>query len=267
MLIAVLAIAAVLIVLCVIFSVVAARFVDKRWPANEPLTPSEVLWAESGSHVSKHFPGLDPTIARDLAPYITTRKVTPGTVIVEAGDLPTHFVLLKSGAAEVLGPQGSTSVKAGATFGHDNIIRRLPHGATVTATAPSEIVSLGAQDYLAALALGMSDDNDDYVVNVLGGYLDPDGLTADGLRREQPAANGSTLAPPRPVVRGWADATHVVVDDQLPGFILPAGDQPTRTLAAGTAVSRIESLPGWHHVRTEDGWHGWVVDSGLRGTS
>ena len=33
--------------------------------------------------------------------------------------------------------------------------------------------------------------------------------------------------------------------------------------AAGTEVQMFETLPGWAHVRTEDGWVGWVADADL----
>jgi hypothetical protein len=245
--------------LVVASSQLAGALVDRRWPANEPLTPSEVLWGESGGHVKKTFPGLDPVIGRDLAQYITTRKVKPGDVIVERGDLPTQFVLLKSGAAERVAADGTAkAVKAGESFGGDNIIRRAPFEYTLRATAPTEVVSLEAEDYLAAMALGMSDDDDDYVVHVLGDMFDLD--TA-------PPSAASTLAPPAataaPAGPQWAAATHHVVHD-CTATLLPAGDQVIRTLPAGTELAVFESLPGWAHVRAADGWQGWVADSALR---
>ncbi len=263
-LISVLAVGAVITVLLLIFSQVGGAVVDKRWPANEPLTPSEVLWGESGGHVKKTFPGLDPAIARDLTQYIVTKKVAPGTVIIEAGDLPTQFVLLKSGGADQVGPSGSTKAGPGASFGADNIIRRTPFEFSLTATAPTEVVSLGAEDYLAALALGMSDDDDDYVVNVLGGYLSGEAPPA--------AAGGgtatATMAPVAPAFAApalrpqWSSATHRLSGD-LPAYLLPAGDAVTRTLPSGSEVQVVESLPGWAHVRTSDGWQGWINDAAL----
>src|SRR6478735_8259470 len=191
-LISVVVVAVVLLLVFLIFSQVGGKLVDKRWPANQPLTPSEVLWGESGGYVKKTFPGLDPVIARDLTQYISTKKVPAGTTLVEAGDLPTEFMLLKSGAAEI---DGGKALKAGDSIGGDNIISRTPHQAAVRTTAASEVVSLDAEDYLAALALGMSDDDDDYVVNVLGGYFEEP--APSGAAR--PAAGGATAVadPPR----------------------------------------------------------------------
>jgi len=155
--------------------------------------------------------------------------------------------------------------KAGDSIGGDDIISRTPHQATVRTTAASEVVSVGAEDYLAALALGMSDDDDDYVVNVLGSYFD-----ADAAPPASPPGGGvATLAPPAPVasmppppVPPWPAATHRVTAD-LPAFGLPAGTQVTRTLPAGTTVQQLESLPGWVHVRAADGWQGWIADHGV----
>jgi hypothetical protein len=243
-----------------LFSLVGRSIVDKRWPANEPLTPSEVLWGESGGHVSKTFPGLDPVMARDLTQYMRTRKVAPGEPVVEAGDLATAFVMLKSGSAEQIDSSGAKQVlKPGATIGADDIIRRNPYTVTVRATAPSEVMVLDAEDYLAGVALGMSDDDDDYVVHVLGQYL------VDGAAGAQPPP--PMYAPPTPTVpapprRSWAASTHVVRGTTA-AFLLPAGDRVTRELAAGTEVQVFETLPGWAHVRTEDGWVGWVADTDL----
>jgi hypothetical protein len=259
MLIVGLVVALVGLVVFGLFSLAGRSLVDKRWPANEPLTPSEVLWGESGGHVSKTFPGLDPVMARDLTQYMRTKKVAPGEPVVEAGDLATAFVMLKSGSAEQVDASGATQVlKPGATIGADDIIRRNPYTVTVRATAPTEVMLLDAEDYLAGVALGMSDDDDDYVVHVLGQYLES-GPAA-------PPSPPPMYAPPTPTPSGprkaWAAATHAV-RTPTSAFLLPAGDTATRQLAAGTEVQMFETLPGWAHVRTEDGWVGWVADADL----
>lgn len=286
MLISVLLVGIVLLVVLLIASQAGGKLVDKRWPANEPLTPSEVLWGESGGYVKKTFPGLDPVIGRDLTQYITTKKVPAGTALVEAGDLPTQFIMLKSGAAAV---DGGATLKPGDSIGGDNIITRTPHQAAVRTTAASEIASLEAEDYLAAMALGMSDDDDDYVVHVLGGYFEEPTaapataaaatttMVADPPRVAPAPPAPATMAPPTPTAApppapapapmappaapGWG--THRVNVAELPAYSLPAGAQVTRTLAGGTAVEQLEALPGWAHVRTADGWQGWVPDHGL----
>ena len=259
MLLAVVFVAAVLVVLVVVASLAAGTLVDRRWPANQPLTPSEVLWGESSGYVKKHFPGLDPMIARDLSQYISTSKVGVGETLIERGDLPSHFVMLKSGAAEAVSDSGTTPIAAGGSIGGDNIMRRMPFDVMVRTTAPSEVVRVPAEDYLAAIALGMSDDDDDDIVKILGSYF------SEPLAAPAP---GVAAAESMPVVaqgwqRQWSEATHRVGAAELPGYILPAGDTPTRTLPHGHEVRNLEGLPGWAHVRTADGWQGWVVESGL----
>ncbi|CAN0460675.1 unnamed protein product [Phaeothamnion confervicola] len=110
----------------------------------------------------------------------------------------------------------------------------------------------------------MSDDDDDYVVNVLGGYLSGEAPPA--------AAGGgtatATMAPVAPAFAApalrpqWSSATHRLSGD-LPAYLLPAGDAVTRTLPSGSEVQVVESLPGWAHVRTSDGWQGWINDAAL----
>jgi hypothetical protein len=262
MLSAIIILSVFVIALVAFSSLFTGAVIDKRWPADQPLTPSEVLWGESGGHVKKTFPGLDPTIARDLTQYIKTTKVGAGEQIVERGDLATHFILLKSGSVESIDANGTTVIKAGQSIGSDDILRRQPYSATVRTTAPTEIVKLAAEDYLAALALGMSDAEDDDVVAVLGSYF-----------AEPPkASRGKTgLAPePAPVIEEavgwrptWTSATHRVINQPLPGYVLPDGDAPTRTLSIDAEVEQFEDLMGWAHVRTNDGWQGWVNQNGL----
>jgi hypothetical protein len=254
MLLVVILLALVVIAFVAVGSQVGGKLVDARWPANQPLRPSEVLWGESGGHVAKNFPGLDPEIGKDLTQYMKMSKVAAGDTIIERGDLPTHFVLIKSGAAERIDDSGSTSLPTGTALGSDNIMRREPFGFSVRATAACELIRLEAEDYLAAVAFGMSDDDDDYVVHALSVYLDP-------------AAPPITAPPPPAAVavatRQWSAATHYVSAAQLGGYILPAGDAPTMTLVADTEVEVFEQLPGWAHVRLSNGWQGWVEASGL----
>ena len=245
------------LVVFALFGLVGRPIVDRRWPANEPLTPSEVLWGESGGHVSKTFPGLDPAMARDLTQYMRTRKVAPGEPVVEAGDLATSFVMLKSGSAEQIDATGARQVlKPGATIGADDIVRRNPYTVTVRATAPTEVMVLDAEDYLAGVALGMSDGDDDYVVHVLGQYL-VDGPAAAPAAPAMYAPPHAATAPP---ARVWAASTHRSAADAA-AFLLPAGDRVIRQLDNGTEVQVFERLPGWVHVRTEDGWVGWVAEA------
>ncbi len=274
MLVAVLFVSVVGVLIVVGTSQVTGAIIDRRWPADQPLTPSEVLWGEASGYVGKHFPGLDPTIARDLALYITTSKAPAGEVLIERGDLPSHFLLLKSGAAEVTSASGTTVLKAGGSIGADQILRRQAFDVVVTTTAPSEVVRLPAEDYLAAVALGMTADDDDYVLHTLGGYFAepipaPTAPAPPPTSASGPAGQG---APPPPPAGQWSApgwqpqwqyATHRIVAAEVPGYLLPAGDVPTRVLRLGDEVLFVEGLPGWAHVRSADGWQGWILESAI----
>jgi Cyclic nucleotide-binding domain len=286
------------------FSQIAAKFVDHQWPANEPLTPAELLWGETGSYVGKTFPGLDSVIAQDLTQYISSKKFAAGEPIFEAGDLPTEFIVIKSGDVEVLDPRQPAPVaaKAGASFGGEAILRREPHPFTIRAKGAVEILALPAEDYLAGLVLGAQRGDDRFVLNQLGTYLaepgfgmhDPSGSKPkskpESSPRQSPAPQAS--APQGPGQQGpgqqgpgqqgpgqqgpgqqvpaqvnplqlWPSATHQVGFGAIPGFALPADRAPNRTLPAATLLAAYEQLPGWLHVRSIDGWDGWVADSGL----
>ncbi len=254
-LVVVLLLALLTAVVLVGLSQAGGRLVDKRWPADEPLTPSEVLWGETGNYVAKNFPGLDPVIARDLTQYLVTRKAGPGESIVEPGDLPTHYVVVKSGELVVTDPAKPEPVtlKAGSSFGGEAILRRQPSTVAVRTKGPAELLVLSAEDYLAGVALGVQEEDDNYILNTL----------ADYFHDETAPAPPSGAVPPPPPPR-WAAATHRVgAGDGLAGYVLPEGTDVLRTLPAGTLVQRFEGLPGWAHVRTEDGWEGWVREGGL----
>jgi hypothetical protein len=292
---------AMLIVLLVLVAVVSlvlgggsqalGRLVDRRWPADEALTPSELLWGEVGGHVQKAFPGLDPEIARDLSPYVRETKVKAGAPIVEAGEPATHYFLVIKGEVEVESAS-PTRLKPGQHFGDRDILHRSAVSATVRAVADTTLVSLPADDYIAGLALSADLEDADYVDHAMADLA----ATAPAAAAAPPPtpAAPAPVAPPAPVVEtppppppapepepvmdipppapapepapapaaGWADATHTA-SGELDGFPLPEGETATRVLAVGTEVVRIEGLPGWSHVRTQDGWQGWVRDAGL----
>ena len=213
-------------------SQIGGKLVDKRWPANQPLTPREVLWGESGGlrqeDVPRPRPGDRP------GPHASTsrrRRCRPGSTLVEAGDLPTQFMLLKSGAAQA---DGGAAFKAGDSIGGDNIISRT--------AAPGD----GAHDRgdrgrrrsaprttSPALALGMSDDDDDYVVNVLGVVL----RRRRRARRRSPSGgrdgHGDAGAAGRPMRRDAPAA--------CPG--VAGGDAPRRRRAARRSACRPGPRP------------------------
>src|SRR5690349_7859175 len=49
-----------------VLSTLGTPLVDRRWPADEPLDPTEMLWGESGGYIKRHFPGLDVEIGKDI---------------------------------------------------------------------------------------------------------------------------------------------------------------------------------------------------------
>src|ERR1043166_9039657 len=73
------------------------RLVDKRWPADEPLNPTERIWAEMREFVERTFAGLDLELARDLAGQMEEVRVAAGTTIFSQGDPATHFYVIRSG--------------------------------------------------------------------------------------------------------------------------------------------------------------------------
>ena len=90
------------------------------------------------------------------------------------------------------------------------------------------------------------------------------GATAVADPPRAPATMPPPVAPaPPPLAAPFPGATHRVVAPELPGYALPAGDTATRVLGAGTGLQQVEGLPGWLHVRTVDGWQGWVSEHGV----
>src|SRR4051794_23017858 len=84
-----------------LFTIVGAPFVDKRWPADEPLNPIEMLWGESGGYIQRTFRGLDVGLSKDLASQFVEKKYKAGEAIIEQGDPATHFYVIKEGNVEV----------------------------------------------------------------------------------------------------------------------------------------------------------------------
>ncbi len=258
--------------------------VDKRWPADEALTPSELLWAEVGGHVQKTFPGLDPEIAQDLSPFVTERKFATGDTIVEVGLPAVAYHLVVKGEVQVQSDPPQT-LGPGGHFGGDDIVRRRASSHSVVASADATIISLPADDYIAGLALGAEVEDDEYVDHALAEIVSaaripaPASATPMDVNPPAPApapppaaevapapaapAAAAPQAPQSAAAPGWADATHVVGGADLPGYPLPEGETATVTLPAGTPVLWVEGLPGWAHVRTETGWQGWVRTDGI----
>jgi CRP-like cAMP-binding protein len=138
---------------------VLVPFIDRRWPAAEPLNPSDLAWAEIGEFVERTFRGLPTELARELATRMQQRDVARGTVIIEQGGVPTHFYVIKQGEVEVTQqvqlPEGRSATQIVRRMGRDMffgevaIFRRSPCTASVTAATDCVLMALSAADLVA----------------------------------------------------------------------------------------------------------------------
>jgi len=152
----------VIIVVTQIFS----PYLNRRWPATAPLSPTELLWGEAGGHVKRTFRGLDLEEQKDLASQLNERKVPAGAPITSQGDAATAFYLLKSGAAEAVqtepggGERKLREYAEGDSFGEVAILERSPRTATVRALTDCVVLELPAEDFVAAAAQTAAEGND-----------------------------------------------------------------------------------------------------------
>ena len=156
----------VIVVVTQIFS----PYLNRRWPATAPLSPTELLWGEAGGHVKRTFRGLDLEEQKDLASQLNERKVPAGTAITSQGDPATAFYLLKSGTAEAVqtepggGERKLREYAEGDSFGEVAILERSPRTATVRALTDCVVLELPAEDFVAAAAQTAAEGNDFTVV-------------------------------------------------------------------------------------------------------
>ncbi len=156
----------VIIVVTQIFS----PYLNRRWPATAPLSPTELLWGEAGGHVKRTFRGLDLEDQKDLASQLNERKVPAGAPITSQGDPATAFYLLKSGTAEAVqvdasgGERKLRDYAEGDSFGEVAILERSPRTATVRALTDVVVLELPAEDFVAAAAQTAAEGNDFTVV-------------------------------------------------------------------------------------------------------
>ena len=81
---------------------ILSPYLNRRWPATAPLSPTELLWGEAGGHVKRTFRGLDLEEQKDIASQLAERELAAGAAITNQGDPATAFYLLKSGTAEAV---------------------------------------------------------------------------------------------------------------------------------------------------------------------
>jgi hypothetical protein len=255
----------------VLLTTLGTPIVDRRWPADEPLDPTEMLWGESGGYIKRHFPGLDVDLGKDINSQFTEVKVPDGEAIVEQGDPATHFYVLKSGEVEVsqrLADGTDRSIRthtAGDTFGEVGILRRTPRTATIRAKGDAVVLQLPAEEFVAGVAFSAAEGNE--LLSRVNEYL-----AADAARAEQvvPAAPVAPVA--TDVAAPVADTTTVVHGDDV-GFVAthtvpPSGmaawanpdpaASPVATLSGGVELRVIGETGAWARVVGSNGWEGWV---------
>ena len=170
MLLVVLIITVLVGLVIVVVTQIFSPYLNRRWPATAPLSPTELLWGEAGGHVKRTFQGLDLEDQKDLASQLNERKVPAGAPITSQGDPATAFYLLKSGTAEAVqvdasgGERKLRDYAEGDSFGEVAILERSPRTATVRALTDVVVLELPAEDFVAAAAQTAAEGNDFTVV-------------------------------------------------------------------------------------------------------
>jgi len=265
-----------------LFTVVGAPFVDKRWPADEPLNPIEMLWGESGGYIQRTFRGLDLGTSKDLASQFIEKKYKAGEPIIEQGEPATHFYVVKDGNVEVSQRiETGTAVREdvinrfgpGQSFGETAILRRSARTASVRAVTDCTVLELSAEDFVAGAALSAAEDNE--LLARVDAYMQADAARASSAksaagigflsREEAPAAAGAAVATQASTETGgpWR-ATHRVPAEISAWAEPDPSAAPTAQLPAGLDVAVLEERGSWARVRAENGWEGWVDGRGLQ---
>jgi CRP-like cAMP-binding protein len=272
MLVIILALTVLVAVVLMILTAAATPLVDKRWPADEPLNPTEMLWGETGGYIQKHFKGLDAATAKDLNSQMVELKVKSGQTIIEQGEPATHFFVIKEGEVEVSqktklagGLEREDIIRRlgpGMSFGETAILRRTARTATVRAVADSTLLQLSAEDFVAGAAFSDAHDN-----SVLARVEEM--LAADQRRQADGHRSGGGIT----FLDVEAATSMVTDDDTRPHWIRthvvgPAGAQawaapdpnqaPVAELQPNVELQVLEKLSGWGQVLAENGWMGWV---------
>jgi len=274
MLVAVVIVSAVAALGLLLFTIVGSPFVDKRWPADEPLNAIEMLWGESGGYIQRTFRGLDLEVSKDIAAQFHEVKYKAGDTIIEQGDPPSHFYVVKDGNVEVSQTIDTGTARRedvinqfgpGQSFGETAILRRSARTATVRALTDCTVLELSAEDFVAGAALSAAEDNE--LLARVDAYMQADaararsakGATGIGFltREEAPPADADAAGD------DWR-ATHRVPADGLPAWPEPDPNAASSAqLPARLEVAVVEERGSWAHVTAENGWEGWVDGRGL----
>jgi CRP-like cAMP-binding protein len=253
----------------------AGRLVDRAWPADEPLDPTEMLWGESGGYIQRHFKGLELDESKALASQFIEGKVPAGQFICEQGDQPDFFFVLKEGEAEVVqqlhqgGLVREVTIRRygpGDSFGEVAILRRTTRTASVRALTDCVVLRLPAEDFVAGAAMSAAQES--VILSRVDEYLAADRQRVRGREAAEPSftravvatAPAPARAPAAPAApaASWR-ATHVVPATGLLAWTRPDPTAPAATtLAAGVEVQVVERTGAWHKVVAANGWQGWV---------
>lgn len=299
MLVVILILTLVAAVVLIVVTQVSSRLVDRRWPATQALSPSEMLWAEGGGHVQRTFKGLDLDLSKDLASHMVEKKVPAGSFIVEQGEPATHFFTIKKGKADAVGlgaAGGEEVVKSygpGDSFGESAILQRVPQPASVKAVTDCVLLELPAEDFLAGVTLSAADEND--IFEVVEGYLAADhervrlavdvaGAGAAAEEGTSPVATslrttGLRTAAVRPAQQRQAPATVSLstgerIRQWKPTHAVPEGGlkawsnsemtgEPAAELQARVELVLVEQVGPAARVVGSNGWEGWVETARL----
>jgi hypothetical protein len=266
-----------------LFTIVGASFVDKRWPADEPLNPIEMLWGESGGYIQRTFRGLDLGLSKDLASQFQEVKYKAGDTIIEQGDPATHFYVIKDGSVEVSQAIATGTATRedvinqfgpGQSFGEMAILRRSARTASVRALSDCVVLELSAEDFVAGAAFSAAEDNE--LLGRVDTYMQADSARAASAK----GAGGVGFLSPQETApvsarRGDARGTIQYSSDEVwrPSHRVPVETsawsepdpslEPSAQLPAGIDVAVVELRGSWARVVAENGWEGWIDARGL----
>lgn len=98
------------------------------------------------------FATLPLPALEQIAVHLAPVAVTAGTAVVREGDPGDVFYIVEAGALAVaVGGEPRAPIPAGGFFGEIALLRETPRTATVTATTDCRLLSLGREQFLAAV--------------------------------------------------------------------------------------------------------------------
>jgi MFS family permease len=97
------------------------------------------------------FAPLSLATKEELATRLVPLRVGAGEVVIRAGDRGDRFYIVAGGELRVDVDGGSSTMRAGDSFGEIALLRDVPRTATVQAVEDSELLALERDDFLAAV--------------------------------------------------------------------------------------------------------------------